>query len=111
LYCKIKSKSQYIIYIIYYINIDKININKKIPIETNDEMFKVRGTQNIKLYGYPFYIMMICLYSYLTNKFTDASMIITPISWFIDMIIFYIWHVQAHHRINWLPFNKYLIII
>ena len=64
-------------------------MEKIIPIETNDEMFKVSGTQNIKLYGYPFYFTMIWLYSYITNKLTGSPMLITPISWFIDMIIFY----------------------
>lgn len=75
-------------------------------IETTDDMFTVKGTQNIKWFGYPFYISIIYLYSYLTNYFTGCSLYITPISWFVDMIIFYTWHVQAHHRIDWLPFNK-----
>ena len=81
-------------------------MEKIIPIETNDDMFKVNGTQNIKLYGYPFYFAIIFTYSYLINKLTGCSMIITPISWFIDMMIFYAWHVQAHHKIKWIPFNE-----
>lgn len=81
-------------------------MNKNIIVETNDEMFITNGTQNIKWYGYPFYIFMIYLYSLITNKITGASMFITPISWFVDMIVFYAWHVQAHHRIEWLPFNE-----
>lgn len=75
------------------------------PIETTDEMFLVQGTKNIKWYGYPFYFSMVYLFSFLTNKITGAPLYITPISWFIDMIIFYIWHVQAHHKISWIPFN------
>jgi hypothetical protein len=80
---------------------------KNIQVKTTDDMFTVKSTQNIKWYGYPFYFLMLYLYSYLTNYFTGCSLYVTPISWFFDMIIFYAWHVQAHHRIKWIPFNEF----
>lgn len=81
-------------------------MTNNIQVETTDDMFVVKGTKNIKWFGYPFYISMIYLYSYLTKYFTGCSLYITPISWFVDMIIFYAWHVQAHHKISWIPFNE-----
>lgn len=77
------------------------------PIETTDDMFAVKGTSNIKWFGYPLYFIVLYTYSFATYKFTNCSMFITPISWFFDMIVFYLWHLQAHHRITWLPFNEY----
>lgn len=86
-------------------NIEQFNQHNNI-IETSDDMFRVKGTINLKWYGYPFYFSMICIYSYIATIFTNCSFWITPISWFVDILIFYIWHVQAHHRIDWIPFNK-----
>ena len=74
-------------------------------IETTDDMFKVNGTTNIKLYGYPFYFTMLMLYSWITVNLTGTSYFTTPISWLVDMFIFYLWHLQAHHNWNWIPFN------
>jgi sterol desaturase/sphingolipid hydroxylase (fatty acid hydroxylase superfamily) len=73
---------------------------------TTDEMFEVEGTRNLKWYGIPFYLSMMSLYSYLTVLITGTQWYVTPISWFVDMLVFYAWHVQAHHRLNWVPFNK-----
>jgi sterol desaturase/sphingolipid hydroxylase (fatty acid hydroxylase superfamily) len=83
-----------------------ITIPQNDEFKTTDDEFKVAGTLNLKWFGAPFYIFMLCLCSYLTVLFTNTSYFVMPISWLVDMFIFYAWHVQAHHRLEWMPFNK-----
>lgn len=49
---------------------------------------------------------MLILYSHITVSLTGTSYWTTPISWFVDMLVFYAWHTQAHERLEWIPFNK-----
>jgi len=74
-------------------------------LKTTDDMFIVEGITNVKLYGYPLYFFILGLYSFLTVQITGTSYIVTPISWMADMLSFYLWHVQAHHVIKWIPYN------
>lgn len=76
------------------------------PLLTLEEMFKEHDTLYLKWIGAPFYLCMLALYSYITVQLTGTSYWVTPISWFVDMLIFYAWHVQAHHRLEWIPFNE-----
>ncbi len=74
--------------------------------KTSIEQFK-ESTINIKLFGIPLYFLCLSIFSKITMKFTNTSFLTTPISWFFDMITFYLWHVHAHHKLPGVPFNSY----
>lgn len=73
--------------------------------KTSIEQFK-EPTINIKLFGIPLYLICLSLFSKITMVFTNTSFFTTPISWFFDMITFYLWHVHAHHKLPAIPFNS-----
>lgn len=64
------------------------------------------NTLYLKWFGVPFYISMLLLFSKITVYLTNTSFYTTPLSWFCDMLIFYAWHVQAHYKLPFIPFNS-----
>lgn len=87
-------------------NADIVNPISK-PTQTTEDMFKENNTLHLKWIGAPFYVSMIILYSWITVQLTGTSLWTTPISWFVDICIFYTWHTQAHHVLPWIPFNNF----
>jgi hypothetical protein len=56
--------------------------------------------------GVGIYLFGTILFAWIAVRFIeDAKWYSTPASLLTDLVIFYIWHVQAHYRIPWLPFN------
>ncbi len=81
-----------------------MDLNNEIYV-TSDETFR-ENTVMLKLFGIPFYLICLGIFSKITMELTGTGVLITPISWVFDMGIFYLWHVHAHYRINSIPFNS-----
>ena len=81
-----------------------MNLNSDIY-ATSDEMFR-ENTVMLKLFGIPFYLLFFSIFSKLTMEITGTGFFTTGISWVFDMVVFYLWHVQAHYQINLIPFNS-----
>jgi hypothetical protein len=64
------------------------------------------NTHYAKQFCIPLYLSGLFLFSYITIKITNTHFLTTLISYFIDIFIFYLWHVQAHHDYWFIPFNK-----
>jgi len=73
--------------------------------KTSEKDFK-EDTVMLKLYGVPFYLMCLCLYSKIAMDLTGTSFFTMPTMWALTMTIYYLWHVQAHHKLDFIPFNN-----
>ena len=79
-------------------------IEQKDSYKTSEQTFK-EDTIMLKLVGVPLYLFCLGLFSKITMELTGTIFLTTPVSWMCDMIIFYLWHVHAHYKLDFIPFN------
>ena len=48
----------------------------------------------------------LLVYSFLVSFLTACPWYAMLLFYFVEYLLFYFWHWQAHHRISWIPFNE-----
>lgn len=64
------------------------------------------GTREAMMLFFPIYFVGISIFVAVSVYFTNTSYFTTPLSLLVDLLVFYLWHYQAHHDLPWVPFNK-----
>lgn len=74
---------------------------------TNTSQFEHRKiSKTTILYCSLFYITWLLTFSYLIKNIANTYYITSIISYFVNLFIFYLWHIQAHNDYWFIPFNK-----
>ncbi|CAF3690130.1 unnamed protein product [Adineta steineri] len=73
------------------------------PINVEDDE-TVLGVSAYSILRYMYLALLV--YSFLIAYITQCSWYTMLVFYFVEYILFYLWHWQAHHRIWWIPFNE-----